>query len=110
MNIITEEYIATIISRLPSGAGFNSPWEHVGTSRTGTLHLRGGYQHMNPEGYYDGWVTVNLRVQYTGGTVCLPSDWRCTLGTDNVSRRVQRRDPGLREYINDCIHEALRAQ
>lgn len=105
---ISQEYIDSLIARLPRGSGFDSPWEYIRTTGKGGICLRGGYHYMNPNGYYDGWCVVNLRVQYTGGSALLPADWRVTLGTDNVSRRVQRRDPGLRDYINDTIHEALR--
>lgn len=97
--------LVAIHDALPVGSGFNSRWDASLSNDGRRATIRSEYQYMNPEGYYDGWVSFTVRVHWTRKAFTASTVFH-TKNTD--TRRILRRDPGLREYIADCVHEALK--
>ena len=98
--------LVAIHDALPTGSGFNSRWDASMSADGRRATVRSEFQHMNDNGYYDGWVSFTVRVHWTRKGFTASTPVFHTKNTD--TRRILRRDPGLREYIVDTIHDALR--
>lgn len=101
---------------LPTGAGFNRAWVKLPTHPKHRKNLAarcvagdewvatfdGGWQYMNHGGYYDGWavVVVTVMIDRPSGRVVA---WEVGFRSDTGTRRVLRRDPGLREYVAEVV-------
>lgn len=83
---------------LPSGSGFDSGCRiELDQSRIDKIVIRCDFHHMNDAGYYDGWTSHRAIV-----TPSLQSGF---------DLRITGKDKrGIREYIADCIHNALKEE
>jgi hypothetical protein len=93
-----------ILDSLPTGSGFNSCWEGKMSADGRRARIQGEFQHLSPEGFYDGWVSFTVRVHWTRQAFTANT----VFNDDPDTRRILRRDSGLREYIVDSVHNALR--
>lgn len=88
---------------LPSGAGFDcGTLIDVEYSTGSKLIMSVGYHYMNPEGYYDGWVTFQLIVRPTFDGIEVTPKYAHP-GNNDDSR-------GLLDYMADTFHMALSAE
>jgi len=99
-----EAELEAIVRALPHGSGFNSRWDASLSSDGRRATVRSEFQHMNDNDYYDGWVSFTVRVHWTRESFTARPVFRTT---DPDARHILRLDSGLREYIEETIHDAL---
>lgn len=83
---------------LPSGSGFNAGTRIVHGALRRVVLFSSSYQYMNAEGYYDGWLTFNVRV--------VP-DWEGILITVSKTDGDPEHWEEVSEYIGDMFHGCL---
>lgn len=97
--------IDAIIKALPSGSGFNSGWDVYPSDDGRRAVMEGGYQYLHPDGYYDGWVLLELFLRWKRDGFSLRIRFRTR---DADTRRILRKDPELRDFITEEIQAAMR--
>ena len=60
---ITDDMVVELQDALPSGSGFNNPWEVE--KKRNAIHASSTYEHMNEDGMYDKNIQFTLKFPYT---------------------------------------------
>jgi hypothetical protein len=94
--------VPALIRHLPSGCGFNKAWIPVYGTSGKTLVLGTGYQVMNGNGVYIGWVYLRVHV-------CLDRSWRVTFRwEEGRTSALLRNHDHRRDEIVESIADSLR--
>lgn len=93
------ELTASLMTVLPHGSGIDGNW-HI-TEQLAYLKAENAYHCLNENGFYTGWADFSVIIPKRN-----PDGFR--LHFHGTRSHYLARRYGLREYLEDTLHDALR--